>query len=110
MTIAVAADPTARATWPPAVLHWAPVALAFAAYLALAFPLRGWIVDDAAISMAYAANWVAGHGLVSQPGMPPVEGYSNFLWVVGLAALDAAGWATLRGRARWCCWRPAHRS
>lgn len=42
----------------------------------------GWIVDDAGISFVYARNLVAGHGLVSQPGLPPVEGYSNFLWVL----------------------------
>jgi hypothetical protein len=41
----------------------------------------GWIVDDAGISFAYARNLVDGHGLVSQPGFEPVEGYSNPLWV-----------------------------
>lgn len=44
-----------------------------------------WIVDDAGISFAYARNLAAGYGLVSQPGLPPVEGFSNFLWTVGLA-------------------------
>ncbi len=43
---------------------------------------RGWIVDDAGISFAYARNLQEGYGLVSQPGLPPVEGYSNFLWTV----------------------------
>lgn len=69
----------------------AAVAVAFVVYLVLCIPLRDWLVDDAAISMAYAANWTAGHGLVAQPGVPPVEGYSNFLWVVMLAALNVAG-------------------
>lgn len=41
-----------------------------------------WIVDDAGISFVYARNLAAGWGLVSQPGLPPVEGYSNFLWVL----------------------------
>ena len=67
------------------------VAAAFLAYIILCVPLRDWLVDDAAISMAYAANWTAGHGLVAQPGVPPVEGYSNFLWVAVLAALNLAG-------------------
>ncbi len=40
-----------------------------------------WLIDDAAISFAYARNFIHGHGLVSQPGVPPVEGYSNGLWV-----------------------------
>jgi hypothetical protein len=44
-----------------------------------------WIVDDAGISFSYARNLAAGFGLVSQPGLPPVEGFSNFLWTVGLA-------------------------
>jgi hypothetical protein len=44
-----------------------------------------WIVDDAGISFAYARNLAAGHGLVSQPGAVPVEGYSNFLWVLLMA-------------------------
>jgi hypothetical protein len=49
----------------------------------------GWIVDDAGISFAYARNLSEGHGLVSQPGFEPVEGYSNPLWVVLLAPLMA---------------------
>jgi hypothetical protein len=49
--------------------------------------LGSWIVDDAAISYAYARNLAAGHGFVSQPGQPPVEGFSNFLWVVILTPL-----------------------
>ena len=68
-------------------MRFADVAFALASYALLTIPLRGWLVDDAAISMAYAANWTAGHGLVAQPGLPPVEGYSNFLWVVVLAGL-----------------------
>ncbi len=44
-------------------------------------PLDNWIIDDAGISFAYARNLASGHGLVSQPGMQPVEGYSNPLWV-----------------------------
>lgn len=44
--------------------------------------VNGWIVDDAAITFAYARNLADGHGLVSQPQMPPVEGYSNFAWLM----------------------------
>ena len=46
-----------------------------------ALSFGSWIVDDAGISYAYARNLAAGHGLVSQPGMTPVEGYSKPLWV-----------------------------
>lgn len=50
------------------------------------------IVDDAGISFAYAQNLVAGHGLVAQPGADPVEGATNLLWVLLLAASMAVGW------------------
>jgi hypothetical protein len=46
----------------------------------LAWPLNGWIIDDAGISFAYAKNIAGGHGMVSQPGVEPVEGISNPLW------------------------------
>jgi hypothetical protein len=56
---------------------------------ALAF--GSWIVDDAGISFAYARNWAAGDGLVAQRGLPPVEGFSNFLWVLLVTPLYALG-------------------
>jgi len=54
----------------------------FAVYLVGLILLGNWIMDDAGISFAYARNVAGGHGLVSQPGRVPVEGFSNFLWVV----------------------------
>src|SRR5262245_37549022 len=60
-------------------------AVPFLIYIAHALLFGGWIVDDAGISFAYARNLAQGHGLVSQPGLPPVEGYSNFLWVLLMA-------------------------
>lgn len=63
----------------------------FAIYLMLVAALGDWIMDDAGISYAYARNLAGGHGLVSQPGRPPVEGFSNFLWVVVLAPLFPLG-------------------
>ncbi len=44
-----------------------------------------WVVDDAGITFAYARHLAQGYGLVSQPGMMPIEGYSNFTWVILLA-------------------------
>lgn len=41
-----------------------------------------YIIDDAAISFVYSRSLAQGHGLVTQPGVPPVEGYSNFTWVL----------------------------
>jgi hypothetical protein len=45
--------------------------------------------DDAMISMRYARNFVHGHGLVWNVGERPVEGYTNPLWVLFMAALHA---------------------
>ena len=44
------------------------------------------LCDDAFISFRYVRNLLEGHGLVFNPG-EYVEGYSNFLWVLELAAL-----------------------
>ena len=41
--------------------------------------------DDAFISFRYSRHWVEGLGLVWNPG-EAVEGYTNFLWVVIVAA------------------------
>lgn len=51
----------------------------------------GWIIDDAGISFAYARNLATGHGLVSQPGVEPVEGFSNPTWVALYALLNLLG-------------------
>lgn len=55
-----------------------------------------YVVDDAFISMRYARNLVAGEGLVYNPG-ERVEGYSNFLWVMASAALQACRLPALTG-------------
>ena len=44
------------------------------------------LCDDAFVSFRYVRNLVEGHGLVFNHG-EYVEGYSNFLWVLELAAL-----------------------
>ena len=47
----------------------------------------GWfITDDAFISFRYVRNLLEGHGLVFNPG-EYVEGYTNFLWILELAAI-----------------------
>lgn len=43
------------------------------------------LFDDAMISMRYAKNLAGGHGLVWNADGAPVEGYSNFLWVLWMA-------------------------
>ncbi len=52
--------------------------------------LWGWIIEDAAISLAYARNIAQGMGPVPYPGAPPTEGYSNPLWVALLVPF--MGW------------------
>jgi len=54
-----------------------------------------WVVDDAFISFRYARHLAEGHGLRFNVGeAPPVEGYSNFLWVLLLTPVEALGWPT----------------
>jgi hypothetical protein len=53
--------------------------------------LADWVIDDAGISFAYARNLADGSGLVSQPGVEPVEGFSNPLWTFALAPFFRAG-------------------
>src|SRR3989442_2788870 len=49
-----------------------------------------WMDDDAYISCRYAHNLATGRGLVFNAG-ERVEGYTNFLWTVTLAALSRLG-------------------
>ena len=48
--------------------------------------LAWFITDDAFITFRYVRNLLEGHGLVFNPG-ERVEGYSNFLWALELAAI-----------------------
>jgi hypothetical protein len=49
-----------------------------------------YVAEDAFISFRYAENLAQGHGLVWNLG-ERVEGYTNFLWVILLAAVARAG-------------------
>ncbi|MCX7699176.1 MAG: hypothetical protein N2114_06915, partial [Candidatus Goldbacteria bacterium] len=44
------------------------------------------IADDALISLQYAKRFLAGKGLTWTDGIP-VEGYSNFLWIILISFL-----------------------
>ena len=68
-----------------------PLLVALALYAAHAALFFWWLIDDAGITYAYARNLANGFGLVSQPGMPPVEGFSNALWTLMVSALYAVG-------------------
>ncbi|WP_375770782.1 hypothetical protein NR798_07740 [Archangium gephyra] len=47
--------------------------------------------EDAYILFRYARNLADGYGIAFNPGGPPAEGATDFLWMVTLAALNALG-------------------
>jgi hypothetical protein len=49
--------------------------------------------DDAFITFRYSAHLGAGHGPVWNVGEKPVEGYTDFLWMVLLAVPAALHWS-----------------
>ncbi len=60
-------------------------------FLPAAMYLRHYSIDDVFISFRYAAHLAGGHGLSWNIGGPPVEGFSNFLWVIVLAGARFLG-------------------
>jgi arabinofuranosyltransferase len=57
--------------------------------LAVAF---GWVGDDAYIAFRYARHLAAGEGLRFNLGeSPPVEGYTQLVWVLVVAAIERLG-------------------
>ena len=56
-----------------------------AIFFSMLIPMFDITVDDAYISFRYASNWSSGEGLLYNVGAAPVEGYTNFLWIVLLA-------------------------
>ncbi len=63
-------------------------------FLIFTFVFWAYSIDDAFVTFRYAENLVNGHGLVFNPGDKPVEGYSNFLWLLILSLLYAVGLST----------------
>jgi len=88
------APAAAHKAWtPPALPPWALLVGLVAALAVLLIHVRiyDFLTDDAFISFRYVRNFSHGFGLVFNPGHEPVEGYSNFLWVLILAAFDKVG-------------------
>ena len=83
-----------RPAWPdPFPPGRALVTLAVVVFLTLCWALRGFLTDDAWISVRYAENLASGEGFVWNPGGPRAEGFSNPL-LVGVEALaTAVGWS-----------------
>jgi arabinofuranosyltransferase len=70
--------------------------LAASAVAYLIFILLFWdySIDDAFVTFRYAENLSDGGGLVFNPGDKPVEGYSNFLWLLILSVAYSLGLPT----------------
>jgi hypothetical protein len=75
----------------PSAARYALLALAVGVLTVHTAFFGEWLVDDAGISFAYSRNLAEGFGLVSQPGLEPVECFSNPLWTIGLAPFFATG-------------------
>ena len=90
---------TKSLTRPLALLNLSPRAilslLPWLLLLAWLASVAWFLTDDAFISFRYTRNLIEGHGLVFNPG-ERVEGYTNFLWILELAAL----WSHLRHPSR----------
>ncbi|MDF1535435.1 MAG: hypothetical protein P1S46_02905 [bacterium] len=75
------------------IVHRRPAAVT--AFLILLYAAMAWsqrsILDDAFISFRYAANLAQGHGLVWNTGEAPIEGFTNFLWVLIMTVPHLAG-------------------
>ena len=55
------------------------------------FFMMDYLPDDSFISFRYAENLANGHGLRFNVNEPPVEGYSNLLWILFCAFLHKMG-------------------
>ncbi len=65
--------------------HVTGIVLCMAVYCFHAVWFSTWLIEDAAISYAFAENIAHGEGPVPTPGAEPVEGFSNPTWTLLLA-------------------------
>ncbi len=78
----------------PPLARWLPWGLLALLPWAAWTARLAWVCDDAWISFRYGRNWAEGHGPVyNLDGSPPVEGYSDLLWVVLAAGATRVGLA-----------------
>jgi hypothetical protein len=88
----------------PNTVHRVVLAAAFLLYVVFAlrtgFTVGGEtyyaLADDASISMRYAKHLAEGHGIVWNVGDPPLEGYTNFSWMVVMAGVHLLPLATAK--------------
>jgi len=57
----------------------------------LSAQLFSFTIDDAYITFRYSKNLAAGWGPTYNPSQPPVEGYTTFLWMLGMTLPHFAG-------------------
>ena len=57
----------------------------------LASQIFSFTIDDAYITFRYSKNLAAGFGPTYNPGLPPVEGYTTFLWMLLMTLPHFAG-------------------
>lgn len=81
---APAADERSLGRW------WLPALAGLVPLFLLAWHFA-WVCDDAFISFRFARNLARGDGLVFNPGLERVEGFSNLGWVLLAAAVEAVG-------------------
>jgi hypothetical protein len=92
------ADKRSMMSKAPSWAQWLLPIGAIAVYLLLAGYLAPFVPDDSYISFRYADHLSQGQGLTYNAAEPPVEGYSNLLWILmcaalGRAELSIAAWA-----------------
>ncbi len=83
-TLTAPAEPEVAAPLPRRRWKWGaiPAVLVPTALVAWHASFYGrWEVDDAGITFAYARSVATGAGPVLQPGLPPVEGFSDPAWL-----------------------------
>ncbi len=68
-----------------------PLVVAVIVFIASATCLWDFSIDDVFISFRYAEHLGNGHGLTWNISSPPVEGFSNFLWVILLSVFALFG-------------------
>ncbi|HEX7745707.1 MAG TPA: hypothetical protein VF462_10650, partial [Micromonosporaceae bacterium] len=78
-------------SWTTALPGLAAILVSTGAFGLHALRYGRWIVDDAAITFAYARSIADGHGVVQQAGAPRVEGVSNPLWTALFIPLKWVG-------------------
>jgi len=78
--------PVVRRAWFADILVGAALTSGAAAYLALTVPWTRPPYEDAAMLLRYAAHVAAGHGLVWNIGDPPLDGATDLLFTLAVAA------------------------